>query len=95
MSIDDLLYQPLTSVADDGFSGRVMDRVRASARRRLFAIVAGVAACVVLAFLLLPMRNIGTQLNLAIVQIASSTAVSIAAGVIILTLVLERQFSRL
>jgi phage gp29-like protein len=94
MSIDDLLYQPLTSVADDGFSERVMGRVHAMERHRLFVIAASVAACVVLAFVLLPMQAIGAQLNLAIVQIASSTAVSIAAGVVILTLVLERQFAR-
>lgn len=95
MNLDDLLNQSLPSVADDGFSGRVMGRVHASARRRLFVVVAGVVACVVLAFLLLPMQAIGMQLNFAVVQIARSAAVSLAAAAIVLTLLLERQFSRL
>jgi hypothetical protein len=95
MNLDDLLNQPLPSVADDGFSGRVMGRVRALQRQRLFVTWASVAACVVLAFLLLPMRNIGAQLDFAISQIASSAAMSLAAGAIVLTLILERQFSRL
>ena len=95
MSIDDLLNQSLPSVADDGFSARVMGRVRASARRRVFVMVASVAACVVLAFLLLPMRMIGAQLNFAVIQTASSAAVSLAAAVIVLTLLVEKQFSRL
>ena len=95
MNIDDLLNQSLPSVADDGFSERIMGRVRASARRRLFVIVASVVACVVLAFLLLPMRIIGAQLNFAAVQIASSAAVSLAAAAVILTLLLEREFARM
>ena len=95
MSVDDLLSQPLPSVADDGFSERVMGRVRAQARRRLFVLVASIAACVVLAFLLLPMRLIGATLNFAVVQTASSAAISLAAAVIVLTLLVERQFSRL
>ena len=95
MNIDDLLNQPLASVADDGFSERVMGRVRTMMRLRLFAIAAGAAACVVLAFLLLPMHAIGAQVNFAVVQIARSTAVSLAAAAIVLTLLLERQFSRL
>ena len=95
MNIDDLLNQPLPCVADDGFSERVMGRVRASARRRLFVVIASVAACVVLAFLLLPMRTIGAQLNFAVVQIASLVSVSLAVAAVILTLLLEREFARM
>lgn len=95
MNLDDFLKQPLTSVADDGFSERVMARLGEMERRRIFVAAAAIAVCVVLAFLLLPMQSIGAQLDVAIGQIASSAAVSLAAGAIVLTLFLEKQFSRL
>ena len=94
MTIDDLLNQPLASVADNGFSGRVMGRVRARERRNLFAVAAAAAVCAVLALLFLPLHSIGTDVNLALVQIARSAAVSIAAGAVILTLLLEREITR-
>jgi hypothetical protein len=95
MTLDDLLNQPLNSVADDGFSDRVMGRVRAAERLRLCFTAACIAAGAVLAFLLLPLQVIAGDLNLAASQIVNSAAVSLAAGAIILTLSLERQFSRL
>lgn len=95
MNLDDLLNQPLTSVADDGFSGRVMGRVRALRRRRLFVTWASVAACIVLALLVLPLQTIGTELGLVIPKIAGSVAVNFAAAVIVLSLLLERQFARM
>ena len=94
MSIDDLLNQPLPSVADDGFSERVISRVRAQTRRRTFITIACIVACVALAFLLLPMRLIGAQLNFAVIQTASSAAISLAGAVIALTLLVEKQFLR-
>ena len=95
MNIDDLLNQPLPCVADDGFSERVMGRVRAMVRRRLFVTVAGVAACVVLALLILPLQTIGAELGLVVPRIAGSAALNLAAAAIVLTLLLESQFSRL
>jgi hypothetical protein len=95
MNIDDLLNQPLTSVADDGFSGRVMGGVRALRRRRLLVTWASVAACIVLALLVLPMQTIGAELGLVIPKIAGSVAVNFAAALVVLSLLLERQFARL
>lgn len=95
MTIDDLLNQPLVSVADDGFSARVMRRVRAGERRNLFAVAAGAVLCTVLALLFVPMQSIGADMNLALVQVAGSTAVSVAVAAVILTLLFEREFSRL
>ena len=94
MKIDDLLNQPLTSIADDGFSERVMGRVGALRRQRLLATWASVAACVVLALLILPWRTVGTELGLVVPAVFGS-AVNFAAAVIVLSLLLERQFSRL
>jgi hypothetical protein len=93
--IDILLAQPLASVADDGFSERVMGRVRAATRLRLFAASAAIAVGLVLAFLLVPVQDIGVELYLAVFQVANSAAVGLAAAAIILTLLVERQFSNL
>ena len=95
MNIDDLLSQPLNSVADDGFSARVIGRVRAVRRQKLFVTWVSVAACIVLAFLILPWQPIGAELGLVIPRIAGSLAVNFAAAIIVLSLLLERQFARL
>jgi hypothetical protein len=95
MNLDDLLNQPLTSVADDGFSGRVMGGVRALRRRRLFVTVASMAACAVLALLLLPWQPIGAELGLIVPAVAGSAALNFAAALLVLSFLLERQFSRL
>ena len=92
--LDILLSQPLPSVADDGFSARVMARVHRHRRLRFAVAAAYVAVCVVLTFLLLPVQSVGAELNFVITQVASSTAVSLAVAALILTLVLEGQFSR-
>ena len=94
MNVDNFLSQ-LPSVADDGFSERVMGRVRVIARRRMAFTIASIAACVVLALLILPWRTIGAELGLIIPQIASSAALNLAAALLVLTFLVERQFSRL
>ena len=95
MNLDDLLNQPLASVADDGFSARVMGRVGVLRRRKLFVTWASVAACFVLALLILPWRTVGAELGLVVPAVFGSLAVNLAAAVIVLSLLLERQFSRL
>jgi hypothetical protein len=92
--LDDLLSEPLASVADDGFSARVMGGVRAMTRRRILANVAVVTVCAVLALLILPWRMIGFELGFIVPQIFGSAAVSLAVGAVILTLSLEGYFSR-
>ena len=92
--LDILLSQPLPPVADDGFSACVMARVHRHRRFRFAVAAAYVAVCVVLVFLLLPVQSVASELNFVITQIAGSTAVSLAVAAIILTLVLDGQFSR-
>jgi len=94
MNIDDFLSQ-LPPVADDGFSQRVMGRVHAITRRRMAFTVASIAACVVVALLILPLHAIGAELGLIIPQIASSAALNLAAAIIVVTILAERQFARL
>jgi hypothetical protein len=93
--IDDLLNQPLASVADDGFSARVMSRVQVQRRRQLALTYTGIAACVLLAILLLPLHSIGMDFGTLVPKIAGSWAVNIAAALLVLTFLLDRQFSRL
>jgi len=93
--IDDLLNQPLASVADAGFSARVMGRVKAQRRRQLALTYAGFAVCFLLAILLLPLPSIGAEFGTLVPKIAGSWAVNIAAALLVLTYFLDRQFSRL
>jgi hypothetical protein len=95
MNLDELLNQLLPSVTDDGFSARVMGRVRAERRRRLFVTWASAAACVALALLILPLQTIGAELGLVIPKVAGSLAVNFVAAAVVLSLLLERQFARL
>ena len=93
MNIDDLLNQPLPSVADDGFSGRVIARVRTLLLGRWLAAAAGVAAFALLAVLILPWRTVGAELGVVIPGVAGLAALNLAAAVVVLTLLIERQFS--
>jgi protein-S-isoprenylcysteine O-methyltransferase Ste14 len=95
MTIDDLLNEPLASVADNGFSARVMARVRAKERRNILAVAAAAAVCAVLALLFLPVHAIGVEMNSALIQIARSAAASVAVAASILTLLVEREFIHL
>jgi len=95
MNLDELLNQPLPSVTDDGFSARVMGRVRALRRQRLFVTWASAAVCVALALLILPWRTIGAELGLVVPQIAGLFELNLAAALVVISLLLERQFARL
>ncbi len=94
-TIDELLVQPLTSVADEGFSRNVMARVRKTQRRGRLVTAAGALTFMVLALLVLPLQKIGEEIGWLVPTIATSAAFNLAAAIIVLTLLLERQFSRL
>jgi hypothetical protein len=90
--LDTLLSASLPDVADNGFSVRVMDKigVRETWRERITWGLPALAACAAAPFL--PLREMtGTVVHLG-PALAGSTAVSIAAGIIILTLLLEQRF---
>lgn len=95
MSIDDLLSQPLPSVADNGFSARVMRRVRADERRHFALIGAGSVAAATLACLFLPLQAITLEVNHALVTLGTSTAVGIGAAALLLTMLFDRRFFRI
>jgi len=93
--LDILLSQPLPSVADGGFAARVMYRVRTQQLWRRTLSILGVSACVLLAIVLLPLHSIGTEFGTLVPKIAGSWAVNFAAAALVLTFLLDRQFSRL
>jgi len=90
--LDTLLSAPLPDVPDNGFSLRVIDKIEAREtwRERLTWGLPALAACAVAPFV--PLRELtGTVVHLG-PTLAGSGALSLAAGIIILTLTLEQRF---
>lgn len=83
MTIDDLLSQPLTPMADNGFSAKVMARIYRLEQRRLLANSLLVVLIATVACLLMPMTDFLLQLNAAldklVVAIGSSPQIAFAA----------------
>jgi hypothetical protein len=88
--LDDLLSQPLQSVADDGFVSRTMQRIDRWEQRRNFIDLAVVAICAVMGFVLVPLPALGDLVARATPAIASSMPLGIALAAILLTLSFER-----
>jgi hypothetical protein len=95
MSIDELLSQPLASVPDDGFSARIMGRVRAAERRRMVLIGAGSAAAATLVCLFVPLQAMTVQLNQIVVALGTSTALGVGGAALLLTILFDRRFFRI
>ena len=90
--LDTLLSAPLPDLPDNGFSLHVVNKieVRETWRERLTWGLPALAACAVAPFV--PLRELtGTVVHLG-PALAGSGALSLAAGVIILTLSLEQRF---
>lgn len=95
MSIDDLLRQPLPAVADNGFSARVMGRIKAEQRQRMALVTLGSVAAATLGCLFVPMPFLSEELSNIIVQIGTSPAVALAAAALVLTALVDRRFFRI
>ena len=93
--LDKLLAQALPSVADGGFSARVVRRVRWEQFRRHWKTAAAVALCIALIILVLPLHLIGAELGAALPRLAGSWAVSLAAGAVAASLLAARALARL
>jgi hypothetical protein len=90
MNLDELLSQPLPPVADNGFSARVVARVKAAERRRAAAIMIASAAAVTILCLLVPLREITGDFAAALIQLGTSPLVGLAAALLVLTFLLDR-----
>ena len=92
---DALLSQPIAAVADNGFSARVMRRVRIEQIRSHGPTIAAFALCAALLVVLLPFHAIGGLLGAAFPQLAQSWAVNLAAWLVVVCLLAARPLSRL
>jgi hypothetical protein len=100
MNLDEMLSQPLPDVPDDGFSARVIVRVKAEERRKNIAIVVAGVTSAVLICLLLPLHAIIGDLAASLIQIATSPMIGLATAACVLTFLIDRiltdrQFLRL
>lgn len=93
MNLDEMLSQPLPDVPDNGFSVRVIARVRQAERRRA-AVIAFVSITVTtILCLLLPLHHITGEIAVAMVQIGTSPLVALAGALLVLTFFIDRLFS--
>ncbi len=95
MSIDDLLRQPLAAMPDNGFSARVMSRIKAEQRQRVALVAFGSAAAAALGCLVVPMPALSAQLSNIIIQIGTSPAVAAAVAALVLTALVDRRLFRI
>lgn len=90
MNLDELLSQPLPEVADNGFSDRVVVRVKAEERRYFYVIaiacvVAATALCV-----LVPMHDITAAIGVTVYDLGTSAMLAWAGAALVLTYLVDR-----
>jgi hypothetical protein len=90
MNLDELLMQPLAPVADNGFSARVITRVKAAERRHAAVVMLAAAALATVACLLVPLHDVTGDFAAAIIQIGTSPMVGLAAALLVLTFMIDR-----
>jgi hypothetical protein len=87
--LDQLLQAPLPEIADHGFSRKVMMRVEAEQRGGSIVTIIVTAICAVAVILFLPLPEITTMVR-AISTLALQPWLYIAAAVVVLSLLVER-----
>ncbi len=95
MNIDDLLRQPLPAAPDNGFSARVMGRIKAEQRQHMALVALGSVAAATVGCLFVPMPALSEQLGDIIVQLGTSPAVALAAAALVLTALVDRRLFRI
>jgi hypothetical protein len=90
MNLDELLSQPLPDVPDNGFTMRVIARVKAEERRRAAVIMIASVIGVSIFCLLIPLRVFTAAIGLTVFQLGTSPLVGWAAAALVLTFVIDR-----
>jgi len=90
MNLDELLSQPLPDVPDNGFTARVLTRVKAEERRRAVAIMIATVIGVTILCLLIPLPVFTAAIGLTVFQLGTSPLVGWAAAALVLTFVIDR-----
>ena len=94
MTLDELLSQPLAPVADNGFSAKIVARIRRQEQRQLVLLCLVAIAAATMACLLLPVSALTELLNGIVVTLATSLEVGVAAFVLLITWLYDRSFFR-
>ncbi len=90
MTLDELLSQPLPDVPDNGFTARVITRVKAAERRRAAGIMVATVIGVTILCLLVPLRVFTAAIGLTVFELGTSPLVGWAAAALVLTFVVDR-----
>jgi preprotein translocase subunit SecY len=93
MNLDEMLSQPLPEVPDNGFSARVIVRVKREERVKAVAIVIAAVAAVTLLCLLVPMPAFTATIGVAVLKFGMSPFAALAAGTLVLTFLADRLWS--
>jgi len=91
--IDTLLKQPLAPVADNGFSARVIARVRKEEQRRTAAVALASVLAATLLCLLVPLNAFLGDLSAALFLAANSPTVGLAGALLVLTFLIDRLYT--
>ena len=93
MNLDEMLSQPLPDVPDNGFSDRVIVRMKHEERRKMYAVALMSMLAAALACLLLPLHAIIGDIAAALVLIGTSPMLGLAVAVLVLTILVDRVLS--
>ena len=88
--LDALLSQPLAPVADNGFSARVIARVKFEERRHDVVALAAAGAVALVLCLLVPVHNILGDLLAVLLQLSMTPMIGVAAALLMLTFLIDR-----
>ena len=94
MNIDELLFQPLAPVADNGFSAKIVARIRRYEQRQLVALGLLAVLAATLVCLTVPVSALTEVLNSIVITLATSLEVGIAVLAVLATWLYDRNFFR-
>ena len=93
--LDELLARPIAPIADDGFSARVMRRVRIAQIRAHWTTIAAWLIAIALVVALTPLHAVGVLLGAGVPQIAGFWGINLGLWLIAASLLAVRPLSRL
>lgn len=93
MNLDELLSQPLQPVPDNGFSARVMARIKTEERRHVAMTVALSVAATIVLCVMMPLRDLTGLIGGAIIELGTSPMILVAVIVLALTFLVDRLYT--
>jgi hypothetical protein len=93
MTIDDLLSQPLQPVPDNGFSAKVIARIRHQEYAKLATTALLAAAAAALACVVLPIPALIMQFDHLMQTVSTSLEVGLGLTVVVAVLLIDRKLT--